>query len=336
LEVSALKVLVTGATGFVGAAVTRKLLAGGHEVRTMMRTNSDRRNLADLDVEMTVGDLRDPTSLAKAVRGTRMLFHVAADYRLWVPDQEAMYETNVEGTRRLMLAAMDAGVERIVYTSSVATLGIPPGKEPGREDSPTSIDNMIGPYKRSKFMAEEIVRHLANTEQCPVVIVNPSTPVGPGDIKPTPSGRMILDAVNGRIPAFVDTGLNIVHVDDVADGHLLAMKKGRIGEHYILGSEDMSLEDLLGQVARRVGRRPPRVRIPHRLAMGVAHASEAWSRVSGREPQVTLDAVRMARKTMYFSSDKAKRELDYTPRSGKHAIADAVTWFQGWDRSPDS
>ena len=212
-----------------------------------------------------------------------------------------MYETNVEGTRRLMQAAMDAGVERIVYTSSVATLGIPADKQPGREDTPTSIDNMIGPYKRSKFMAEAVVREMANTEQCPVVIVNPSTPIGPGDIKPTPSGRMILDAINGRIPAFVDTGLNVVHVDDVADGHLLALKKGRIGEHYILGSEDISLEALLGQVAGLVGRRAPRVRIPHQVAMGVAHASEAWSRMSKREPQVTLDAVRMARKTMYFS-----------------------------------
>ena len=328
-----MKALVTGATGFVGAAVTRKLLAGGYEVRTMLRANSDRRNLANLDVELSVADLQDPASLVKAVRGTQLLFHVAADYRLWVPDQKAMYETNVEGTRRLMRAAMDAGVERIVYTSSVATLGIPANKQPGREETPTSIDNMVGPYKRSKFMAEEVVRHLANTEQCPVVIVNPSTPMGPGDVKPTPSGRIILDAVNGRIPAFVNTGLNIVHVDDVADGHLLALEKGRIGEHYILGSEDMSLEALLGQVAGLVGRRPPRVRIPHQLAMAVAHASEAWSRVSGREPQVTLDAVRMARKIMYFSSDKAKRELDYTPRSGQTAIAAAVAWFRDWDRA---
>ena len=326
-----MKVLVTGATGFVGAAVTRKLLAAGYAVRTMTRADSDRRNLVNLDVEHAVGDLQDPATLVKAVRGTQILFHVAADYRLWVPDQKAMYETNVEGTRRLMRAAMDAGVERIVYTSSVATLGIPPDQQPGREDTPTSIDNMIGPYKRSKFMAEELVRDMANTEQCPVVIVNPATPMGPGDIRPTPSGRIILDAINGRIPAFVNTGLNIVHVDDVADGHLLALTKGRIGENYILGSEDMSLEVLLGQVARLVGRRPPRVRIPHQLAMAVAHASEAWSRVSGREPQVTLDAVRMARNIMYFSSDKAQRELGYKPRSGQHAIEDAVAWFRGWD-----
>jgi dihydroflavonol-4-reductase len=331
LEVPEVKVLVTGATGFVGAAVTRKLLAAGYAVRTMTRADSDRRNLVNLDVEHAVGDLQDPATLVKAVRGTQILFHVAADYRLWVPDQKAMYETNVEGTRRLMRAAMDAGVERIVYTSSVATLGIPPDQQPGREDTPTSIDNMIGPYKRSKFMAEELVRDMANTEQCPVVIVNPATPMGPGDIRPTPSGRIILDAINGRIPAFVNTGLNIVHVDDVADGHLLALTKGRIGENYILGSEDMSLEVLLGQVARLVGRRPPRVRIPHQLAMAVAHASEAWSRVSGREPQVTLDAVRMARNIMYFSSDKAQRELGYKPRSGQHAIEDAVAWFRGWD-----
>jgi dihydroflavonol-4-reductase len=330
------KALVTGATGFVGAAVTRKLLARGYAVRAMARANSDKRNLADLDVEFAIADLQDADSLTKAVQDTQLLFHVAADYRLWVPDPAAMYATNVEGTRNLLLAAMDAGVERIVYTSSVATLGIPPNGQPGREDTPTSIENMVGPYKRSKFMAEEVVRHLANTEQCPVVIVNPSTPIGPGDIKPTPTGRVILDAINGRIPAFVDTGLNIVHVDDVAEGHLLALDKGRVGEHYVLGSEDMSLEVLLGKVAGIVGRRAPRMRIPLPLAMGVAHVTEAWARISGSEPQVTLDAVRMARKKMYFASDKAIRELGYRPRSGDLAIADAVAWFQDWDQSHDS
>ena len=331
-----MKALVTGATGFVGAAVTRKLLARGYAVRAMARANSDKRNLADLDVEFAIADLQDADSLTKAVQDTQLLFHVAADYRLWVPDPAAMYATNVEGTRNLLLAAMDAGVERIVYTSSVATLGIPPNGQPGREDTPTSIENMVGPYKRSKFMAEEVVRHLANTEQCPVVIVNPSTPIGPGDIKPTPTGRVILDAINGRIPAFVDTGLNIVHVDDVAEGHLLALDKGRVGEHYVLGSEDMSLEVLLGKVAGIVGRRAPRMRIPLPLAMGVAHVTEAWARISGSEPQVTLDAVRMARKKMYFASDKAIRELGYRPRSGDLAIADAVAWFQDWDQSHDS
>jgi dihydroflavonol-4-reductase len=330
------KALVTGATGFVGAAVTRKLLARGYAVRAMARANSDKRNLTDLDVEFAIADLQDADSLTRAVQDTQLLFHVAADYRLWVPDPAAMYATNVEGTRNLLLAAMDAGVERIVYTSSVATLGIPPNGQPGREDTPTSIENMVGPYKRSKFMAEEVVRHLANTEQCPVVIVNPSTPIGPGDIKPTPTGRVILDAINGRIPAFVDTGLNIVHVDDVAEGHLLALDKGRVGEHYVLGSEDMSLEVLLGKVAGIVGRRAPRMRIPLPLAMGVAHVTEAWARISGSEPQVTLDAVRMARKKMYFASDKAIRELGYRPRSGDLAIADAVAWFQDWDQSHDS
>lgn len=331
-----MKALVTGATGFIGAAVTRKLLARGYAVRAMARTDSDKRNLADLDVELAIADLREPDSLTKAVQGIQLLFHVAADYRLWVPNPAAMYETNVAGTRKLLLAAMDAGVEQIVYTSSVATLGIPPNGQPGREDTPTSIENMVGPYKRSKFMAEEVVRNMANTEHCPVVIVNPSTPIGPGDIKPTPTGRVILDAVNGRIPAFVDTGLNIVHVDDVAQGHLLALDKGRVGEHYVLGSEDMSLEVLLGKVARLVGRRAPRIRIPLPLAMGVAHVTEAWARISGSQPQVTLDAVRMARKKMYFSSDKAMQELGYEPRSGDLAIADAVAWFQDWDQSHDS
>ena len=331
-----MKALVTGATGFIGAAVTRKLLARGYAVRAMARTDSDKRNLADLDVELAIADLRKPDSLTKAVQGIQLLFHVAADYRLWVPNPAAMYETNVAGTRKLLLAAMDAGVEQIVYTSSVATLGIPPNGQPGREDTPTSIENMVGPYKRSKFMAEEVVRNMANTEHCPVVIVNPSTPIGPGDIKPTPTGRVILDAVNGRIPAFVDTGLNIVHVDDVAQGHLLALDKGRVGEHYVLGSEDMSLEVLLGKVARIVGRRAPQIRIPFPLAMGVAHVTEAWARISGSQPQVTLDAVRMARKKMYFSSDKAMQELGYEPRSGDLAIADAVAWFQDWDQSHDS
>lgn len=326
-----MKALVTGATGFVGAAVARKLLERGYSVRTMARANSDRSNLADLDVEVSVGDLQDADSLTKAVQGVQLLFHVAADYRLWVPDPATMYATNVEGTRNLMHAAMNAGVERIVYTSSVATLGIPPNGQPGREDTPTSIENMIGPYKRSKFMAEEVVRDLAIKADCPVVIVNPSTPIGPGDVKPTPTGRVILDAINGRIPAFVDTGLNIVHVDDVADGHLLALDKGKLGEHYVLGCEDMSLEVLLGKVARIVGRRPPKIRIPHPLAMGIARIAESWARISGTEPQVTLDAVRMARKKMYFASDKAMRELGYRPRPGDLAIADAVAWFQAWD-----
>ena len=320
--------LVTGGSGFVGAAVARKLLADGYEVRVMVRESSDRRNLDELEVEIVQGDLQHPASLIGALRGCRLLCHVAADYRLWVPDPSVMYEINVEGTRRLMRGAMDCGIERIVYTSSVATLGIPPGDRPGDEATPTSLENMIGPYKRSKFLAEEVVRNMAGEEQCPVVIVNPSTPIGPGDIKPTPTGRVIRDAVEGRIPAFVETGLNIVHVDDVADGHLLALKKGRIGERYVLGSEDMSLETLLGQVARLVGRRPPRIRIPHPVAMGVAYADEAWSRVAGREPRVTLDAVRMARKKMYFSSEKAKRELGYKPRGAELAVADAVAWFQ--------
>jgi len=323
-----MKALVTGGSGFVGAAVTRRLLADGYEVRAMVRERSDRRNLDDLDVEIVQGDLQHPATLIEALRSCQLLFHVAADYRLWVPDPSVMYEINVEGTRRLMRAAMDCGIERIVYTSSVATLGIPPGGQPGDEATPTSLENMIGPYKRSKFLAEEVVRNMARDEQCPVVIVNPSTPIGPGDIKPTPTGRVIRDAVEGRMPAFVDTGLNIVHVDDVADGQLLALKKGRIGEQYVLGSEDMSLEVLLGHVAQLVGRRPPRIRIPHPVAMGVAYASETWSRVSNREPQVTLDAVRMARKKMYFSSAKAQRELGYQPRGAELAVADAVAWFQ--------
>lgn len=321
------KALVTGASGFVGAAVARALLARGGEVRAMVRETSDRSNLADLDVEMVRGDLRTGAGLDEAVRGCDSVFHVAADYRLWVPDPEVMHEINVEGTGRLLRAAMQGGVERIVHTSSVSTIGYTADGTPGDELTPASIEGMIGPYKRSKFLAEKLVQRMATEEGCPVVIVNPSTPIGPGDIKPTPTGRVIDDAVHGRMPAFVDTGLNIVHVDDVAAGHLLAHDRGRIGDRYILGGEDLSLQELLGRIAGLVGRRPPRVRLPHQFAMGIAHIAEAWSRLSGNVPQVTVDAVRMSQQKMFFSWAKAHAELGYAPRPVEQAIGDAVDWF---------
>jgi dihydroflavonol-4-reductase len=261
----------------------------------MVRETSDRRNLTQLDVEIVVGDLRDDASLATAVKDCDAVFHVAADYRLWVPDPDVMEDINVAGTRRLLRQAMDAGVEKIVYTSSVATVGIPHDGESGHEDTPVSLDDMIGTYKRTKFLAERLAQRMAQEEQCPVVIVNPSTPIGPGDIKPTPTGQVIHDAVRGRMPAYVETGLNIVHVDDVATGHLQALKHGRTGQRYILGSENISLKQLLEQVAELVGRTPPRIRIPHEVAMGIAYAAEAWARVSGKPPQVTRDGVRMSR-----------------------------------------
>jgi dihydroflavonol-4-reductase len=323
-----MKVLVTGANGFVGAAVTRALSRDGYEVKAMVRETSDRRNLAQLDVETVVGDLRDDASLATAVKGCTAVFHVAADYRLWVPDPDVMEDINVAGTRRLLRQAMDAGVEKIVYTSSVATVGIPHGGESGNEDTPVSLDDMIGPYKRTKFLAEQVAQRMAHEDQCPVVIVNPSTPIGPGDIKPTPTGQVIQDAVHGRMPAYVETGLNIVHVDDVATGHLQAFDHGRTGQRYILGSENVSLKQLLEQVAEIVGRTPPRIRIPHEVAMGIAYAAEAWARVSGKPPQVTRDGVRMSRKKMYFTSDKARKELGFEPRPAVRAVEDAVSWFR--------
>ena len=320
-------VLVTGATGFVGSAIVRRLCADGARVRAIARPGSDRRNLQDLDIEVVDGDLTDTPTLREAVAGCSALYHAAADYRLWVRDPEAMYRTNVDGTVALMRAAADAGVDRIVHTSSVATLGIPTDGSPGDEETPVSLDDMVGPYKRSKFLSEEAVRRMALEEGLPAVIVNPSAPVGPCDIKPTPTGRLIADAAAGRIPAFVDTGLNIVHVDDVAAGHVLAHDQGRVGERYVLGGEDMTLRQILGTVARLVGRPPPRVRLPHAVALPIAHISEACARVFGGEPRATVDGVRLARKRMFFSSAKAARDLGYKPRPAETALSDAAHWF---------
>jgi dihydroflavonol-4-reductase len=318
--------LVTGATGFVGSAVARALLARGRRVRVLARPNSDRRNLGGLAVEIAEGAMEDPRSLARAVAGCRYVYHVAADYRIWVPDPAPMFRANVDGTRDLLTAALEAGAERVVYTSSVATLGLVPGGS-ATEETPSSVDDMIGPYKRSKFAAEQVARGLARERGLPVVIVNPSTPVGPGDIKPTPTGRLIVEAARGQMPAFVDTGLNIVHVDDVAEGHLAAAENGRIGERYILGGENMALAEILAEVAQAVGRRPPWLRVPHSLLFPVAIGAELAARATGRDPFVTLDGVRMSRKKMYFSSEKASRELGYAPRPAREAIADAVSWF---------
>ncbi len=320
--------LVTGATGFVGSAVARRLAAAGHDLRLLARPTSDRRNLDGLAAEIVEGDLGDGDSLARALAGCEALFHVAADYRLWARDPAALYETNVEGTRRLMRAALDAGVGRIVYTSSVATLGLNPDGAPADENTPAALDDMIGDYKRSKFLAEEAVRRMIAEDGLPCVIVNPSTPVGPRDIKPTPTGRMIVEAAAGRMPAYVETGLNIVHVDDVAEGHRLAFEKGEIGARYILGGEDMSLRDILGAIAALTGRRPPRLRLPHGAVMPIAWMAEVWARVANVEPFATVDGIRMARKRMFFSSARARRALGYAPRPAAEALADAVAWFR--------
>jgi len=322
-----MRALVTGATGFVGAAVARALEGAGWQVRVLARSGSNRGNLRHLAAQVVEGDLGDLNSLRRALEGCEGLFHVAADYRLGARDPKPLYRTNVEGTRNILSAARSAAVSRVVYTSSVATIGIPPDGSPGDERTPVGLDNMIGHYKRSKYLAEELVRDAAK-QGLPVVIVNPSTPVGPGDIKPTPTGQLILDAASGRMPAYVDTGLNIVHVDDVAAGHLLAFERGRAGERYILGGEDMTLQTLLAQIAVLVGRTPPRIRLPYAAVLPVAYLAEAVAKITGRSGRVTLEGVRMSRKRMYFSSAKAAAELGYRWRPPQQAFEAAVRWFR--------
>ncbi len=322
-----MKTLVTGATGFVGAAVARRLLEAGHRLRGLVRKGSDLSNLEGLEIETVVGDLRESESLDAAVSGCQALFHVAADYRLWTRDPASLYASNVDGTVNLMRAALRAGVERIVYTSSVATLGLNADGTPSNEETPVSLEDMIGDYKRSKFLAEQKVRQMVLEDDLPAVTVNPSTPIGPRDVKPTPTGRIILDAAAGRLPAFVDTGLNVVHVDDVAAGHLMAFERGEKGERYILGGEDLSLEAILACVAGIRGNKPPKLRLPHALVLPIAHGSELFARIFGGEPLATVAGVRMSRKRMYFYSRKAKEKLGYDYRSSTEAIRDAVDWF---------
>ncbi len=320
--------LVTGATGFVGAAVARALIARGERVRALVRSGSDRQNLEGLGVTPVVGDLTDAASLERAVAGCDGVFHVAADYRLWVPDPAAMYRANVEGTRAVLDAAAAAGARRIVYTSSVATIGTVAGGGAADEDTPSTLADMIGHYKRSKYMAEEVARERA-AQGVPVVIVNPSTPVGPGDVKPTPTGRLIVDALAGRMPAYVDTGLNVVHVDDVAAGHLLAYDCGLVGRRYILGGANLTLREILTECARLARRPPPRIRLPHAAVLPIAYLAEGWARITGRVPRTTVDGVRLARKMMFFSSARAERELGYRARDARDALRDAAQWFRG-------
>ena len=321
-----MQALVTGATGFVGAAVVRALLAAGWQVRALVRASSNRSNLTGLAIECVLGDLADRASLERALAGCEALFHVAADYRLWTPDPKALYRSNVEGTRNIIEAARRSAVRRIVYTSSVATIALRADGAASDEADAGRLDQMIGHYKRSKFLAEQWVCTAARAGM-PIVIVNPSTPIGPGDVKPTPTGRLVLDAATGRMPAYVDTGLNIVHVDDVATGHLLAYEHGRIGERYILGGTDLSLQRILSMIALSSGRAAPRLRLPRAALLPLAYAAEALARISGRETRITVDAVRMARHRMYFSSARAVRELGYRWRPAQQAIDDAVRWF---------
>ncbi len=319
--------LVTGANGFLGSAIVRALLGRGDDVAALVRPTSDLTNLGQLPVDVRIGDITDSESLSDAMAGCKQVFHAAADYRLWTKDWKAMYAANVDGSVNVINAAAHAGVDRVVYTSSVAVLGTHADRSSANEESAVSITDMVGHYKRSKFLAEQAVRQRALELGVCTIIVNPSTPIGPGDIKPTPTGRIIVDAANGKIPAFVDTGLNVVHVDDVAHGHILALERGRAGERYILGGTDLSLQQILRIVALRLGKRPPSIRLPRAVVYPIAYCSEIIAHFTGIEPRATLDGLRMAAKHMYFSSAKAESELGYRARPAEEAIHDALSWF---------
>ena len=322
-----MKTLITGANGFVGSAVLRLLIGHGHQVRALVRPGSDTRNFEGIDVEVFEGDLRDTHSLERAITGCNILFHIAADYRLWLPDPAPMYATNVNGTRDLIIAATKAGVDKIVYTSSVATLGINKNGTVSDETTPVTLNDMIGHYKRSKYLAEQEVHKLVKEMASPVVIVNPSTPVGPRDIKPTPTGRIVLDTIRHRMPAYVETGLNIVHVDDVANGHFLALEKGNVGERYILGGDNMTLAQILEYICINQGMTPPSIRLPHNLVLPIAWIMERIASITHKEPRATVESVRMSKKIMFFSSDKAKEKLGYQSRPGIEGLDDAIKWF---------
>jgi hopanoid-associated sugar epimerase len=320
-------ILVTGVSGFVGSAVARVFADAGYKVRGMARASSDQTNLADFPGEIRTGDMRDQASVERALEGADYLAHVAADYRLWARDPEEIVRNNRAGTLAVMQAALAAGTQRIVYTSSVATIAPDPAR-PATEDRPLTAEQAIGAYKRSKVVAERLVEQMVAEQGLPAVIVNPSTPIGPRDVKPTPTGRILVEAASGRMPAFVDTGLNLVHVDDVAQGHLLAFEKGQIGRRYILGGEDVSLATLLADIAALSGRKPPRISLPIAPLVPLAWISEGIAQVTGREPMLTRDALKMARHHMFFSSDRAKAELGYAPRPYRAAVAEALDWFR--------
>jgi dihydroflavonol-4-reductase len=319
--------LVTGGTGFVGANLVRELVASGAGVRVLVRPSSDRRALAGVrGLEYAEGDLLDAGSLRRAVGGVPAVYHVAADYRLWARDPDELYRTNVDGTRGVLEACAEAGVRRVVYTSTVGALGRPPDGSPGVEDTPVTLADMIGPYKASKFLAEQVAVEFA-ARGLPLVIVNPSAPIGPWDVKPTPTGQMIVDFMRGRMVGTLDTGLNLVHVRDVARGHVLAAERGRAGEKYILGNANLSLAEIGGLLAELTGRKPPRVRVPYVVAWSAAACLEGVARLTGGTPAVPLAAVRMARKRMYFSAAKAVRELGLPQTDVRAALREAVTWF---------
>lgn len=329
-----MKAFVTGATGFVGSHVARALAEGGAALRLLVRSTSRTENIAELRAEIAPGDLRDPASLKNGMSGCEFVFHVAADYRLWVRDPEEMYRSNVEGTRAIIKAAQESGVRRVIYCSSVATMGFASDGTIADEDSPVSLDDMIGHYKRSKFMAEQVALE-AGRNGANVVVVNPTTPVGEGDIKPTPTGRIIVDFLNRKFPAYVDTGLNLADVREVARGHLLAMEKAAPGERYILGGEDLTLKQILDKLGELTGLPSPNAKVPHAVAMGFAVLDQFFTgTLRGKEPRATVDAVRMGRKKMFASSAKAERELGYRIVPVEDALQRAISWFQAHGYAP--
>ena len=323
-----MKAFVTGATGFVGSHVARFLAEQGADLRLLVRAGSDTQNIEGMKAERVVGDLRDPASIERAVAGCDTVFHVAADYRLWVRDPEQMYRSNVEGTKSILEAARKSRVRRVIHTSSVATMGFTSNGHLADEDSPVKLESMIGPYKRSKYMAEQLALK-AGTSGMDVIVVNPTTPVGEQDIRPTPTGRIVVDFLKKKFPAYVDTGLNLVDVRECARGHLAALEKGRSGERYILGGENLTLKQILDKLAAITGLPSPKVRVPYVMALAAGVVDEmVTGRLLGREPRATIDAVRMGRKKMFVSSAKAERELGWNPSPVDGALRRAVEWFR--------
>lgn len=322
-----MKALVTGATGFVGAAVARALVRASVAVRVLARPEADLTNLEGLPVERVAGDLRDPTSLRAALSDCRHLYHVAAHYALWAKNPSIFYDVNVTGTRNLLEAARDVGVERTVYCSTIGAIGLPPGGGLGTEETPVSLEQMAGHYKRSKYLAEQEVHKLAK-EGLPVVIVNPSAPVGEGDVKPTPTGQVIVDFMKGRMPAYIETGMNIIDVDDVATGHLLAMEKGRQGERYILGSTNLLLREVFEILSRLTGLKAPAVKLPRSAVLPLAYLNHWVANVTGLPPRIPLEGVKMAKYKMHYDCSKAIRELGLPQHPPEVALGKAVRWFK--------
>lgn len=325
-----MKTFVTGSTGFIGASITRELLKDGREVRVLVRQGSDTSNLRGLDVEFWKGDLRDRESLRSGLKGCDVLYHAAADYRLWTKTPDEMYRINVAGTESILEVALDGGLSRVVYTSSVGTLGNPGDGTPGTEDTPVTLADMVGPYKKSKFLAERVAERFVS-KGLPLVVVNPSTPVGPRDIKPTPTGKIVVDFLKRKMPAYLDTGLNIIAVEDCARGHILAEQKGRIGQKYILGNVNLTLRDIFRVLEEITGLPAPRVRLPYMPILVAAYINEGFSRITGREPLIPLAGVQMASKFMYFDSSRSVQELGLPQTSVKEALLRAVEWFRSND-----